>query len=30
METIDLIALRAFTRETGQPTDPELLDTTPM
>ncbi len=30
METIDLIALRSFTRETGQPTHPELLDTTPM
>ncbi|MGZ3517968.1 MAG: YkgJ family cysteine cluster protein [Vulcanimicrobiaceae bacterium] len=30
METIDLIALRKFSRETGQPTHPELLDTTPM
>lgn len=30
METIDLIALRKFTRETGQPTHPELLDTTPI
>ncbi|MBV9277839.1 MAG: YkgJ family cysteine cluster protein [Candidatus Eremiobacteraeota bacterium] len=30
MQTIDLIKLREFTRETGQPTHPELLDTTPM
>ena len=30
MQTIDLINLRKFTRETGQPTHPELLDTTPM
>lgn len=30
METIDLIALRNFTRETGQPTHPELLDTRPI
>lgn len=30
MQTIDLIKLRDFTRETGQPTHPELLDTTPM
>ncbi|MBV9402179.1 MAG: YkgJ family cysteine cluster protein [Candidatus Eremiobacteraeota bacterium] len=30
MQTIDLIRLREFTRETGQPTHPELLDTTPM
>ena len=30
METIDLIALRDFTRETGQPTHPELLDTRPI
>jgi len=30
METIDLTALRRFTRETGQPTYPELLDTAPM
>lgn len=30
METIDLIALRDFTRETGQPTHPELLDTVPI
>ncbi|MDE2482924.1 MAG: YkgJ family cysteine cluster protein [bacterium] len=30
METIDLTALRAFTRETGQPTHPELLDARPM
>lgn len=30
MQTIDLVALRDFTRETGQPTHPELLDTTPM
>jgi len=30
METIDLTTLRRFTRETGQPTHPELLDTTPM
>jgi len=30
METIDLIALRKFSNETGQPTHPELLDTEPM
>lgn len=30
METIDLINLRKFTRETGQATRPELLDTTPL
>lgn len=30
METIDLTALRSFTRETGQPTHPEFLDATPM
>jgi hypothetical protein len=30
METIDLIALRDFTKKTGQPTHPELLDATPM
>jgi len=30
MQTIDLTKLRDFTRETGQPTHPELLDTTPM
>jgi Fe-S-cluster containining protein len=30
METIDLIALRSFTRRTGQPTHPELLDTRPI
>ncbi|MBV8727572.1 MAG: YkgJ family cysteine cluster protein [Candidatus Eremiobacteraeota bacterium] len=30
MQTIDLTKLRAFTRETGQPTHPEMLDTTPM
>lgn len=30
MTTIDLTALRKFTLETGQPTHPELLDTTPM
>jgi hypothetical protein len=30
METIDLIALRDYTRETGQPTHPELLDTRPI
>lgn len=30
METIDLIALRKFTRETGQPTHPELLDARPI
>jgi Fe-S-cluster containining protein len=30
METIDLIELRDFTRRTGQPTHPELLDTRPM
>ncbi|HZT13516.1 MAG TPA: YkgJ family cysteine cluster protein [Candidatus Baltobacteraceae bacterium] len=30
METIDLIALRDFTRETGQPTHPELLDARPI
>lgn len=30
METIDLINLRKYTRETGQATHPELLDATPM
>jgi Fe-S-cluster containining protein len=30
METIDLINLRNFTRETGQPTHPELLDARPI
>ena len=30
METIDLINLRAYTRETGQATHPELLDARPM
>ncbi|MDQ6826578.1 MAG: YkgJ family cysteine cluster protein [Candidatus Eremiobacteraeota bacterium] len=30
METIDLINLKAFTRDTGQPTTPELLDTAPL
>ncbi len=30
METIDLIKLRDFTRETGQPTHPEMLDARPM
>ena len=30
METIDLINLRAFTRETGQPTHPEMLDARPI
>ncbi|MBV9148845.1 MAG: YkgJ family cysteine cluster protein [Candidatus Eremiobacteraeota bacterium] len=30
MQTIDLINLRKFSRDTGQPTHPELLDTTPM
>lgn len=30
METIDLIALRNYTRETGQPTHPEMLDTRPI
>lgn len=30
METIDLINLREFTKETGQPTHPELLDTRPI
>ena len=30
METIDLISLRSFTRRTGQPTHPELLDARPM
>ena len=30
METIDLIKLRNFTRRTGQPTHPELLDTRPL
>lgn len=30
MQTIDLIALRRFSAETGQPTHPELLDTTPI
>lgn len=30
METIDLINLRKFTRETGQPTHPEMLDARPI
>jgi Fe-S-cluster containining protein len=30
METIDLINLRNFTKETGQPTHPELLDSRPI
>jgi Fe-S-cluster containining protein len=30
METIDLIALREYTKETGQQTHPEMLDTRPM
>ena len=30
METIDLITLRDFTKRTGQPTHPELLDARPM
>ncbi|MDQ6931721.1 MAG: YkgJ family cysteine cluster protein [Candidatus Eremiobacteraeota bacterium] len=30
MQTIDLINLKAFTRDTGQPTTPELLDIVPM
>ncbi len=30
METIDLTNLREYTRETGQPTHPELLDTRPI
>ncbi|MBV8197778.1 MAG: YkgJ family cysteine cluster protein [Candidatus Eremiobacteraeota bacterium] len=30
METIDLIALRKYSRETGQPTHPELLDARPI
>ncbi len=30
MDTIDLIALRNYSRETGQPTHPELLDTQPI
>jgi Fe-S-cluster containining protein len=30
METIDLIALRNYSRKTGQPTHPELLDTRSM
>jgi len=30
MQTIDLINLKSFTRETGQPTAPELLDALPM
>lgn len=30
METIDLIALRNFSRETGQPTHPDVLDTVPI
>jgi len=30
METIDLTTLRNFTRETGQATHPEMLDTRPM
>ena len=30
METIDLISLRNFTRRTGQPTHPEVLDARPM
>ncbi len=30
METIDLINLRSFTKQTGQPTHPELLDSRPL
>lgn len=30
METIDLTALRTYSRRTGQPTHPELLDTRPI
>ncbi|MHB8177909.1 MAG: YkgJ family cysteine cluster protein [Vulcanimicrobiaceae bacterium] len=30
METIDLTALRTYSRETGQPTHPEMLDTRPI
>jgi len=30
MEKIDLIALRRYSQETGQPTHPEFLDTAPM
>ncbi len=30
METIDLTRLRAYTKETGQQTHPEMLDTRPM
>jgi len=30
MQTLDLTRLRDFARQTGQPTHPELLDTTPM
>lgn len=30
METIDLINLKSFSRRTGQPTHPELLDTRPL
>src|SRR5215469_509428 len=30
METIDLINLRNYTRRTGQPTHPELLDARPL
>ncbi|MFN2448360.1 MAG: YkgJ family cysteine cluster protein [Candidatus Baltobacteraceae bacterium] len=30
METIDLINLRAYSRETGQPTHPEMLDARPI
>ncbi|HEV2262198.1 MAG TPA: YkgJ family cysteine cluster protein [Candidatus Rubrimentiphilum sp.] len=30
MNTIDLIGLRRYTRDTGQPTHPEMVDTTPM
>src|SRR5581483_6060973 len=30
METIDLISLRNFSRRTGQPTHPELLDARPI
>src|SRR5580692_5724340 len=30
MDTIDLIGLRDFSRRTGQPTHPELLDARPM
>jgi Fe-S-cluster containining protein len=30
MDTIDLIALRKFSRETGQPTHPEMLDARPI